>query len=747
MTSVSDCVAAMRNVDVDDEALIHMFRTCVDRKKLCRRVVDVCDDRVDVRAVNLLIASHCFELNIQEDELQRSELHYAYQFANLQNINLLLAAGARADATDRSGAPPWHYAARNRDQTVMTHLLATGVDVNSTDRIGRSLLHRAAAHNKNAAVVAMLIDAGADVVARDEDGNTPCHSAARNKNVEVMRQLIPLCDINAVNDAGETPCFEAALSSNSVVLESLIRAGANLDAVTNDDMTVMAEAVYHHDEKSVELLVDANVDVNTVEPNDDWTALHVAAAGCNHRLIAKLIAAGADVNARNSIGETPCHMLQHGGKAKADDAMHSIALLMAANADVHVADDDGSTPLHYAARGGLTECVSLLLKAGADIEAKTGLGWSPLLCANDVAVAAVLIAANANLKHVDRVGRSACHHAAFYPRVLALLIAAGANPHRRGKNGETALHLAADGNKSSVTMSLLIDPAEEIDCSASMSMLINAGADVNQADNDGNCPAHWAARSSRVDNLKFLLEHGAQFNQRNNAGKTVFGMAAAASTDACETMRWLLNSGDIGVIDITAAHGADSSALLFLRSLGVNFNDADEHGNTACHHVRDSASLKLLFSFGAAVSAVNHNGQTPFEMHWATATKDRQRDELVMSFAAAGHCYCVAPRKDFLFSYTFATVVAGGGLVSAKTDMNRLLAHEARAIDIILQQQKELLRMRAWQVCIGLQSVRMSALEMCEILAHMFAPLESLVPFHFMWKVVVAVKHFAQPTQ
>jgi hypothetical protein len=63
-----------------------------------------------------------------------------------------------------------------------------------------------------------------------------------------------------------------------------------------------------------------------------------------------------------------------------------------------------------------------------------------------------------------------------------------------------------------------------------MSMLINAGADVNQADNDGNCAAHWAARSGRVDNLKFLLEHGAQFNQRNNAGKTVFGVAAAART-------------------------------------------------------------------------------------------------------------------------------------------------------------------------------------------------------------------------
>jgi ankyrin repeat protein len=331
---VQDCVAAMRNVDIDDTALIHMFRTCVDRKNLCRVAVDT----RDVRAVNLLIANHCFELNIHEDKFQRSELHYAYQFANLQSIDILLAAGARADATDRDGALPWHYAVWNSDQTVIAHLLATGVDVNAADSRGQSLLHRAAAENTNAAVAAMLIDAGADVAARDYYNNTPCHRAASNKNVEVMRQLISLSDINAVNDAGETPCICATRESNYDALELLIRAGANLHAVDNNEWTAMSLALRTQNEKSVELLVDGNADANIRDHEAGWTALHVAAAGCNHRLIAKLIAAGADVNARTFGEKTPCHMLWHGGKARAEDAMHSIALLMAANADVHVAD-------------------------------------------------------------------------------------------------------------------------------------------------------------------------------------------------------------------------------------------------------------------------------------------------------------------------------------------------------------------------------------------------------------------------
>jgi ankyrin repeat protein len=658
----------------------------------------------------------------------RTMLHRAYDSANLQEIELLLAAGARADAKDAQGAAPWYYAACNSDQTVMAHVIATGVDVNATDSTGKSLLHRAAAENTNAAVVAMLVNAGADVTARDRDGNTPCHCAALNKNVEVMRQLISLCDINAANNAGDTPCILATKYHNHVVLESLVRAGANVHAVGNDDLTAFAVAVHAEDDKSLEILVDANADVNIDEPGNHNTALHVAVELHNHRLIAKLIAAGANLNATNECGDLPFHMLRYRNSADAECTMRSIALLMAAGADVNTADPDEWTPLHIVVRRGLTDCVSLLLEAGADIEAEDCDGASPLFGCENAEVAAMLIAANADLNHVNCHGRSACHYAGCHPRVLALLIAAGANPHVRGDNGETALHCAA----------------EENNCSDAMSMLINAGADVNQADNDGNCAAHWAARAGRVDNLKFLLEHGAQFNQRNNAGKTVLGVAAIAHFRTVQTMRWLLDSGaDIGAIDITAAHGADSSALLFLRSLGVNLNDVDKRGNTACHHVRDREAFEVLFAIGA-VSAVNHNGQTPFEMHCATVTYWSIRDDLVLSFAAAGHCCGVACTE------TCADIlIAGGGRVSAEADTDRLLERGTKAIDQIFGRQKQLFRLRAWQVCIGLQSLRLSALELCEILAHMFAPLESLVPFHIMWKVVLAVKHFVrrQPPQ
>jgi len=51
-------------------------------------------------------------------------------------------------------------------------------------------------------------------------------------------------------------------------------------------------------------------------------------------------------------------------------------LLIAAGADVNAKDNDGSTPLHNAAKHD--EVVELLIAAGADVNAKNTLGWTPL---------------------------------------------------------------------------------------------------------------------------------------------------------------------------------------------------------------------------------------------------------------------------------------------------------------------------------------------------------------------------------
>jgi hypothetical protein len=65
----------------------------------------------------------------------------------------------------------------------------------------------------------------------------------------------------------------------------------------------------------------------------------------------------------------------------------------------------------------------------------------------------------------------------------------------------------------------------------------------------------------------------------------------------------------------------------------------------------------------------------------------------------------------------------------------------------IARERVDLIRSRAFEVCVALEPLELPALVMCEILEFACAPFAACVPFHHKWDIVVAVKHhepFAQ---
>ena len=97
-----------------------------------------------------------------------------------------------------------------------------------------------------------------------------------------------------------------------------------------------------------------------------------------------LLAAGADVKAKNNIGWTALHYAATRGYAAVAE------LLLAAGADVDAKSEYGSTALHFAAARGYDDVVELLLVAGADVEAKSNTGWTALHYAAQEGHAAVV---------------------------------------------------------------------------------------------------------------------------------------------------------------------------------------------------------------------------------------------------------------------------------------------------------------------------------------------------------------------
>lgn len=81
---------------------------------------------------------------------------------------------------------------------------------------------------------------------------------------------------------------------------------------------------------------------------------------------------------RTALGSTPLHY------AALNENIGPLKALLAAGANVNARDNEGVTPLHMAAYATRTEHVKLLLAAGADVNAKTDAGRDVLSMARKV---------------------------------------------------------------------------------------------------------------------------------------------------------------------------------------------------------------------------------------------------------------------------------------------------------------------------------------------------------------------------
>ncbi len=137
-------------------------------------------------------------------------------------------------------------------------------------------------------------------------------------------------------------------------------------------------------------------------------------------------------------------------------------------------EEYGGTPLHWAAKYANGVLVSLLLEAGADLQAesKTGgtpLGWVSSFSSEPATITAVLLDAGADPMGRNDEGLTPLHAAAANSAdtsVIALLVGAGADIGARDDRGRTPLHFAAALNGHPTVVAVLIEAGADVNTGA-----------------------------------------------------------------------------------------------------------------------------------------------------------------------------------------------------------------------------------------------------------------------------------------
>ncbi|MBI5570704.1 MAG: ankyrin repeat domain-containing protein [Desulfomonile tiedjei] len=160
--------------------------------------------------------------------------------------------------------------------------------------------------------------------------------------------------------------------------------------------------------------------------------------------IHRLLAQGADANARDDDGYTLLIWAQLGNRPEA------VKLLLDRGAEINAPDGGGYTALHQAAMAGRDAIMEVLLERGASVDSRSRNGWTPLMDAaayGQVVAVECLLAKGADPNAMTKDGQTAFSLAdrKGYQHVKVLLVANGADPELQVKMLKGALARISSG--------------------------------------------------------------------------------------------------------------------------------------------------------------------------------------------------------------------------------------------------------------------------------------------------------------
>ncbi|XP_061630929.1 ankyrin repeat domain-containing protein 27 isoform X3 [Phyllopteryx taeniolatus] len=370
-------------------------------------------------------------------------------------------------------------------------LVSKGASVNGTDYQALTPLHLAC-QKGHQGVTLLLLHYKADADAQDNNGNTPLHLACTYGHEDCVKALVyydfQTCCLDLHNDKGDTPLHLASRWGYEGIVQVMLENGASVHALNNSAHTPAHCAL---NSKVLTLLRSTqeeqhrtnsgSVHASDLSSRRSSTSSASSSPGrerqperasVRHRQVEKLLRAVADADvqmvhyllewadedeADASSAASLCHPLcQCASCAPA----HKARAVPSGALSVTSANVDGVTPLHVSCMYGHAELTTLLVRRGADVNARTDCKATPLHLAsqNDhLQVVKFLLECNAKLNKKDQYGNTALIHACLHGNLdtAATLVQSEALVNVRNRQGNTALHCAVRASQRALVEMLL----------------------------------------------------------------------------------------------------------------------------------------------------------------------------------------------------------------------------------------------------------------------------------------------------
>lgn len=271
-----------------------------------------------------------------------------------------------------------------------------------------------AVRNRDLGKAQALLSNGADIEAKGVNGETLLILAAQDNDLAMVKLLLDKgADVNAKDQQGETALTNAASS-----------------ATWSGNMEV-ARVLFE----------------KTPDEREREQALFAALRGQGSVVIQSISDNANEVAATQTTEPAP--------EPPDSPVVKAVEFFLDNGVPIEARDEDRSTPLITAAAYGETDVVRLLLKRGADIQAKDKYGNAPLMGASCQCAMAtmngtydivkIMLEKGADPNGRNQEGTTPLMLASGMqgdPAVLKLLLDAGADPSVKDKHGDTALALA-----------------------------------------------------------------------------------------------------------------------------------------------------------------------------------------------------------------------------------------------------------------------------------------------------------------